>query len=126
MQPVASPAYHQVKTWKDCVQDWYPDLLQRAHFMPHVYMNRVLHDTVQVSGVDVAVPQSPVDTQHKGGAQALLHSDVRDDTAQQHVLHCLRKIADGALSGKPEVMFVLSQMNFGDYLNSPGYSSAAS
>nr|KAG5694948.1 hypothetical protein BaRGS_031231 [Batillaria attramentaria] len=95
--------------------------------MPHVYMNRVLHDIVQVSGVDVAVPQPLEETPHtKGGPPALLQSDVRDDTAQQHVLHCLRKIADGALPGnQPEVMFVLSQMNFGDYLNSPCYSSAA-
>ena len=47
-------------------------------------------------------------------------SDLRDDTAQRHVLANLRALGDAG----QEPMFILSQLNFGDYLNEPSYTAA--
>ena len=47
-------------------------------------------------------------------------SDFRDDTAQRHVLANLRALRDA----DEEPMFILSQLNFGDYLNEPSYTAA--
>ena len=44
----------------------------------------------------------------------------RDDTAQRHVLANLRALGDAG----QEPMFILSQLNFGDYLNEPSYTAA--
>nr|KAG5714528.1 hypothetical protein BaRGS_006974 [Batillaria attramentaria] len=66
---------------------------------------------------DGDVPDSVIDS--------LMRSGVRDDRAQQHVLHCLQTIAKGSLPGRgPQIMFVLSQMQFQDYLSKPCYASA--
>ncbi|XP_025115929.1 uncharacterized protein LOC112577155 isoform X1 [Pomacea canaliculata] len=46
-------------------------------------------------------------------------STLRDDFAQQHVLHCLQALAEH----HGEVMFVISQLRFSDYLNRPCYSA---
>lgn len=46
-------------------------------------------------------------------------STLRDDFAQQHVLHCLKALAEH----HGEVMFVISQLRFSDYLNRPCYSA---
>lgn len=51
----------------------------------------------------------------------VLDSDVRDDRALQHVLCCLRALGER----QREVMMVISQMQFGKYLNKPVYSAAA-
>lgn len=48
--------------------------------------------------------------------------DVRDDAAQRRVLHGLRALADKL----GEVMVVISQLQFGNYLNKPTYAAAAS
>lgn len=45
-------------------------------------------------------------------------SDQRDDLAQQQVLFCLRELA----RQRSEVMFVLSQLKFSDYLGNKSYS----
>ena len=47
-------------------------------------------------------------------------SDFRDDTAQRHVLANLRALGDAG----QEPMFILSQLNFGDYLNERSYTAA--
>ena len=47
-------------------------------------------------------------------------SDFRDDTAQRHVLANLRALGNAG----QEPMFILSQLNFGDYLNQPSYAAA--
>ena len=47
-------------------------------------------------------------------------SDFRDDTAQRHVLANLRALGNAG----QEPMFILSQLNFGDYLNEPSYTAA--
>nr|KAG5696372.1 hypothetical protein BaRGS_028367 [Batillaria attramentaria] len=78
-------------------------------------------ETEQVSGLLVAVPQKPVKAAPPGSRSVLYDSDVRDDAAQQHVLYCLRELADDL----KQALFVLSQINFGDYLGSPCYSAAA-
>lgn len=44
---------------------------------------------------------------------------IRDDRAQQHVLYCLRKWADIHLE---EVMVVLSQLQYSDYLSKPSFA----
>nr|KAG5685872.1 hypothetical protein BaRGS_003072 [Batillaria attramentaria] len=48
--------------------------------------------------------------------------DVRDDKAQVHVLHCLQELAEK----RREVMFVMSQLDFDNYLSEPCYSGAVS
>ncbi|XP_076443881.1 uncharacterized protein LOC143282190 [Babylonia areolata] len=48
-------------------------------------------------------------------------SDFRDDFAQQHVLTHLQELA----RHRGEVMFILSQLLFSDYLNQPSYAAAA-
>nr|KAG5688053.1 hypothetical protein BaRGS_017807 [Batillaria attramentaria] len=48
-------------------------------------------------------------------------SDTYDDRAQQHVLHCLMELGQR----QQEVMFVLSQLEYGNYLNKPSYAAAA-
>ncbi|PVD36608.1 hypothetical protein C0Q70_03593 [Pomacea canaliculata] len=52
---------------------------------------------------------------------AVCDSDLKDDTAQQGVLKCLQEF--GQENG--EAMFIISQLNFIDYLNKPCYTSAA-
>lgn len=45
----------------------------------------------------------------------------RDDRAQERVLHCLQALAHSL----QEVMMVISQLQFGLYLNKPSYAAAA-
>nr|KAG5690998.1 hypothetical protein BaRGS_005125 [Batillaria attramentaria] len=49
------------------------------------------------------------------GPQNVIVSDIADDAAQQHVLHCFQE-----LGHRGEVMFVFSQMSFTDYLSKLG------
>jgi hypothetical protein len=51
----------------------------------------------------------------------LLESDVRDDRAHVKILRCLQDLP----SFHNEAMFVLSQLDFGDYLNQPAFAAAA-
>ena len=48
-------------------------------------------------------------------------SDIQEDFAQNHVLVNLKHMA----KDHGEVMFVISQLNFGNYLNKPAYAAAA-
>lgn len=59
----------------------------------------------------------------EGEQELIKYSDshVREDVAQQHVLHCLNALA----SDSQEVMFVISQLAFSDYFNQPCYAAAA-
>ena len=66
--------------------------------------------------------QPPVTTASKGAKNVLLDSDVRDDRTQQRVLGCLHELSEA----NKEVMFVLSRLDFGDYLNQPCYTATAS
>nr|KAG5688070.1 hypothetical protein BaRGS_007115 [Batillaria attramentaria] len=55
-------------------------------------------------------------------APKFYESDTYEDRAQQHVLHCLMELGQR----QQEVMFVLSQLEYGNYLNKPSYAAAAS
>ncbi|XP_070205894.1 uncharacterized protein [Littorina saxatilis] len=115
--------------WEELITHWYPRLEERAYFVPSVHFNRVHYDRQHVGGrhvpqtdhVPVLVPQPPVEDRHPGD-QSVSESDVRDDRTTQRLLACLRALADR----QNEVMFVLSQLDFGDYLGEPCYSAAAS
>ena len=87
-------------------------------------MNRTHHQEVKISGSDVYVTQTPL-TQSPGPSPRKLRrppseSDAIDDRTHQRILTCLQKLT------KTEVMFVISQMQFGNYMNKPAYAAAAS
>ncbi|XP_070202752.1 uncharacterized protein [Littorina saxatilis] len=115
--------------WENVITDWYPRLEERAYFVPSVHFNKVHYDRQHVGGrhvpqtdhVPVLVPQPPVADRRRGD-QSVSESDIRDDRTTQRLLACLRALADR----QKEVMFVLSQLDFGDYLGEPCYSAAAS
>ncbi|XP_025097862.1 uncharacterized protein LOC112566110 [Pomacea canaliculata] len=48
-------------------------------------------------------------------------SDIVDDECQQRVLYCLQQFG----KQQSEAMFLLSQLNFSDYLNEPSYAATA-
>ncbi|XP_025112607.1 uncharacterized protein LOC112575167 isoform X2 [Pomacea canaliculata] len=86
------------------IEEMYPDTLDSFYFVPPVYFNKLRYETQTIAGQVVYVPQPPD------------LSDVRHDRAMQHVLHCLRHMAEHY----KEDMFVLSQFKYEDYLNKPG------
>ncbi|XP_025112612.1 uncharacterized protein LOC112575170 isoform X2 [Pomacea canaliculata] len=88
------------------IEEMYPDMLDSCYFVPPVYFNKIRCETQPIADQVVYVPQ-PSDL-----------SDVRHDRAMQHVLHCLRHMAEHY----KEDMFVLSQFKYEDYLNNPGNS----
>ncbi|KAK7106667.1 uncharacterized protein [Littorina saxatilis] len=97
----------------DIVKQLYPDALTRTVVVPPVHLTRVPYNTDTVPGTDqevLVLPSSEQLQQQQGNIQA--------DFAQQHVLHNLQQLGD---SGK-EVMFVVSELNFKDYLNKPFYA----
>ncbi|KAK7106507.1 hypothetical protein V1264_017757 [Littorina saxatilis] len=134
MQPAGGGATAQshsltaAQQWENVITDWYPRLEERAYFVPSVHFNRVHYDRQHVGGrhvpqtdhVPVLVPQLPV-ADRRPGDQSVSDSDIRDDRTTQRLLACLRALADR----QNEVMFVLSQLDFGDYLGEPCYSAAA-
>ena len=62
----------------------------------------------------------PEESQRPATPVRVQESDFRDDTAQRHVLANLRALGNAG----QEPMFILSQLNFGDYLNEPSYAAA--
>ncbi|XP_025112590.1 uncharacterized protein LOC112575162 isoform X2 [Pomacea canaliculata] len=84
------------------VKDMYPDMLKGLYFVPPVYFNKIQYTTQSVAGQAIHIADSPDP------------SDVRHDQAMQHVLHCLRHMA------QQQNMFVLTQFKYEDYLNNPG------
>ena len=62
----------------------------------------------------------PEESQRPATPVRVQESDFRDDTAQRHVLANLRALGNAG----QEPMFILSQLNFGDYLNQPSYAAA--
>ncbi|XP_070207916.1 uncharacterized protein [Littorina saxatilis] len=100
-------------TMVNIVRHLYPDALTRTYIVPPVHCNRVPYNKAKVPGTDqevLVLPSSEQLQQQQGNIQA--------DLAQQHVLHNLQQLGD---SGK-EVMFVVSELNFKDYLNKPFYA----
>nr|KAG5688956.1 hypothetical protein BaRGS_031355 [Batillaria attramentaria] len=84
--------------WVECVRRWFPDLHTRTYLVPPVHLNRVPYADVTVAGQHVLVPQEP-----------------HEDPVQPAQIRGSRE----------EVMVVLSQLQFGDYLNMPCYAAAA-
>ncbi|XP_070203708.1 uncharacterized protein [Littorina saxatilis] len=97
----------------DIVKQLYPDALTRTYIVPPVQFTRVPYntDTVPGTGQEVLVLPSSEQLQQQ-------QANIQADLAQQHVLHNLQQLGD---SGK-EVMFVVSELNFKDYLNKPFYA----
>ena len=132
LQPTGVPGHQQVKFWRERVKDWYPALQRQTYFLPSVYMNRTQHREEEVCGQKISVTQEPSSqcpdySQGSGEPRpkrqrrgVLYESDAVDDEANRRVLSHLQKFQD------TEVMFVVSQMQFGNYLNKPAYAAAAS
>ena len=83
-------------------------------------MKRVNYHTETVGADTVAVAQPPVKAKAKGTGH-ISESDVQDDQAQQHILHCLYKF----FQQNGQVVFVLSQLSFTAYLGEACFAPAA-
>ncbi|XP_070203703.1 uncharacterized protein [Littorina saxatilis] len=97
----------------DIVRQLYPDALTCTYIVPPVQFSRVPYNTDTVPGTDqevLVLPSSEQLQQQQGNIQA--------DFSQQHVLHNLQQLGDFG----NEVMFVVSELNFKDYLNKPFYA----
>ncbi|KAK7096278.1 uncharacterized protein [Littorina saxatilis] len=99
-QKAESEEHPGIAQCKERIEQWYPNLSTETHFVPAVYMNRTLHKPEKFVGRDVYVLQ-PLPQE----------SDARDDAANNKVLRCIRQ------SSRGEVMFVISQLQFRNYLN---------
>ncbi|XP_025112632.1 uncharacterized protein LOC112575180 [Pomacea canaliculata] len=86
------------------VKDMYPDITGTFYFVPPVYFNRTRYRKKHVTGEVTWVSDTPAD------------NDVRHDRSMQHVIHCLRHLAEH----RQEKMFVLTQLTFDAYLNNVG------
>jgi hypothetical protein len=124
----ARKEHPDLQFWRQRVQAWYPDYLKRPYFQPAVFMNRTQHQAAQFAGQNIFVYQPAVSTMPrlpfgapKPAVPILLESNVRDDTVQGKVLRCLQNIP----GFDTEVMFIISQLDFGSYLNQPAYAAAA-
>ena len=102
------------------MQQWYPHLFQQTYFLPSVFMNRTQHQEEEVSGQTVCVTKEASSEPPRKKRRQVSANEVQEDEAHQRVLACLEQLAE------TEVMFVISQMQFGDYLNKPAYAAAAS
>lgn len=82
----------------------FPNILNTFYFVPPVYFNKIQYKKKFVADEVIYVldPHDP--------------PDFKQDQAMQHVLHCLRHMAEQ----RQEQMFVLTQFRYEDYLNSPG------
>ena len=118
----APPSSHPSPTlWQQRVQEWYPGRRGQArnYFLFPVYMNRTQHQEVTLPGHTDHVTQPPVSDLPRDDAPVLQEIDVRDDRSQRRVLDALHELSEA----QREVMFVISQLIFGDYLNKPTYSA---
>ncbi|XP_070202906.1 uncharacterized protein [Littorina saxatilis] len=134
--------------WRQIVTSLYPDALTRTYCVPPVQFNRVpyVRDVVPGTGLSVHVlqpqasarflhtalntnPEGWTVPQHMWAEEPEPHippvgiqdSDLQDDFAQNHVMLNLQELGDS----RHEAMFILSQLQFGSYLNDPAYAAAA-
>ncbi|XP_025112298.1 uncharacterized protein LOC112575024 [Pomacea canaliculata] len=84
------------------IQTTHPDILTACYFVPSLYLNRNTYENYKVAGEEVVVMEAKSD------------DTLRHDHAIQHVLNCLRHLADT----DQQAMFVLSQFTCDDYLAS--------
>ncbi|XP_070203221.1 uncharacterized protein [Littorina saxatilis] len=142
----------QAEPWRQIVTSLYPDALTRTYCVPPVQFNRIpyFRGTAPGTGEPVLVlPDCPTGgalvhaappsrrhfippSQHSMWTQESLsqihlapervqESDIRDDFAQNHVMLNLQELGDS----RDEAMFILSQLQFGSYLNQPAHAAAA-
>lgn len=93
--------------WTQTIRSWYPDLHMKTYMKPPVHFNRVHYATETIRGqrVDVFTPAPQM-------------SDTRGDEAQRRIHHVLSRLFAGPESD--EVMFIVSQLDFDNYLNAAG------
>lgn len=97
----------EIVSWEERTKAWYPYLDVRTYFLPPVYMNRTHHKKDTVGRQNVLVTRSPSQD-----------SDIREDQTHNNVLRCIEKLSE------KQVMFVISQLQFGNYPNKPSYTAA--
>ncbi|KAK7106745.1 uncharacterized protein [Littorina saxatilis] len=134
--------------WRQIVTSLYPDAATRTYCVPPVHFNRVpyVRDVVPGTGLSMHVlqpqprarflhtalstkPEGWTVPQHMWAEEPEPHlppvgmqeSDLRDDFAQNHVMLNLQELGDS----RHEAMFILSQLQFGSYLNESAYAAAA-
>lgn len=141
--------------WRNIITSLYPDALRSTYTVPPEHFNKVpyhwdtapgTHQPVLVQSHHPPSSTATLQLRHQGPRvrqqsnlpadswslfppgprpQATLArviaSDYTDDLAQRHVLANLQALGDAG----PEPMFILSQVNFGNYLNKPAYAAAA-
>ena len=98
--------------WQKRITEWFPELDQRTFFVPNVQMNRLNYRKGSVAGQEVLVTQPPVRNRPQGDT-SFSHGEAADDAEIQRLLHCLRALADT----RKQVMFVLTQLGFHNYLS---------
>lgn len=98
--------------WLKRVDDWYPELNQRAYFVPNVHLNRLHYETHAIARQDVFTTHPPAKDRPRG-QKGIALSDAEDDLETQRILDCVRAI-DDALQQR---FFVLTQLGFDNYLS---------
>lgn len=87
-------------------------------------MNHTQHNTHEMSGVTVRVPEAPVESQPSGKTpkrrKPLLKSDVTSDCAQQQIRHCFCDLE----KEQKNVMTVIFDLKFEDYLSKTNFAAA--
>jgi len=105
----------------ECIRRSYPAIHTTPYFIPSVYQNRTSYTEEVRAGQTILIPQQPVKDNQAGAKGVLQEKDTRDDSAQRRILNCLKAMA----MRHPQGMFILSQLQFGAYLNEPSYAAAA-
>ncbi|KAK7094336.1 hypothetical protein V1264_007976 [Littorina saxatilis] len=141
---------HQINNsnWRQIVTSLYRDALTQTYCVPPVNFNKVSYVRGTVPGTGHSalvlhppsgaapvhnvppVSQRPVppsryslwtqESQPQAIPDRVQESDFRDDFAQNHVMVNLQELGNH----RHEVMFILSQLSFGNYLNQPAYAAA--
>lgn len=132
-----------VDQWLQHLHEWYPRLHHQTYFLPPLPFRKVPHEEQFIANQSVLVPQEVQNAEKKrvqknargksietpepqpvacsmwpstpAVSPKLLHvnkSDVSDDVAHERVLNYLHNVADA----RQEVMFVISQLDFSNYL----------
>ncbi|XP_025113674.1 uncharacterized protein LOC112575832 [Pomacea canaliculata] len=108
------------KLWLQWVEAAFPKLDSRAYFLPPVYVNRVPMTRQSVAGQEILVLESEPKQAGENNHSPVQNSDIRDDEAFQRVFLYLQKKSEE----NNEVLVVLSQFRFGQYLSEPCYAAA--
>jgi hypothetical protein len=138
--------------WREILRSFYPDILTRPYCVPHIYFNRVPYEVKEIGGECVFVFQEgnakpeASGTSRREAPEKDLHGPKKDkkiprpatvkpehmqsDFAQQHVLVNLRVLAQSlhdqalATGGRGQPLFIVSELDFKNYLNVSHYNKA--